>query len=213
MKPEYFVVHYAEIAIKGKNRPIFERTLIENIVKAIKGLKADGVKRRYGRIIVNLKEDSIIEEIETRLKEVPGISSFSPAYKTTHDIEKIKETSLKLLNEVDSKSFYIKVKRSFKQFPLKSPELARLLGAHLAVVKGKIVDFVTPETTLFLEVIENGTFIYNKKIKGIGGLPVGVSGKVMVLLSGGIDSPVAAFLTLKRGCKNIYIHFHSEPYT
>tara|TARA_Y100000310_G_scaffold294203_1_gene324498 strand:+ start:10615 stop:11784 length:1170 start_codon:yes stop_codon:yes gene_type:complete len=213
MKPDCFVVHYAEIAIKGKNRPLFERQLIENIVKSIKGLKSNGVKRRYGRVIVNLKEDSMIEEIKNKLPMVPGISSFSPAFKTNHEIENIKARSLELLKESDAKSFYIKSKRSFKQFPLKSLEIAKEVGGHLAEKTSKIVDFIEPEIRIFLEIIENGTYIYTEKIEGIGGLPVGVSGKVLVMLSGGIDSPVASYLTLKRGCKNIYMHFHSEPYT
>ena len=213
MKPDCFVVHYAEIAIKGKNRPLFERILIENIRKSIKGLKALGVRRRYGRLIVELKEDSKLEEIEEKLKKIPGISSFSPALKTNHDLDKIKEASLILMQEATETSFYIKVKRSYKKFPLKSMEISKEVGTHLGKVKGKIVDFVTPEITLFIEIVENGAYVYTKKVKGIGGLPVSVSGKVMVLLSGGIDSPVAAYLTLKRGCKNIYVHFHSEPYT
>ena len=213
MKPDCFVVHYAEIAIKGKNRPLFERILIENIRKSIKGLKALGVRRRYGRLIVELKEDSKLEEIEEKLKKIPGISSFSPALKTNHDLDKIKDASLILMQEATETSFYIKVKRSYKKFPLKSMEISKEVGTHLGKVKGKIVDFVTPEITLFIEIVENGAYVYTKKVKGIGGLPVSVSGKVMVLLSGGIDSPVAAYLTLKRGCKNIYVHFHSEPYT
>ena len=117
------------------------------------------------------------------------------------------------MQEATETSFYIKVKRSYKKFPLKSMEISKEVGTHLGKVKGKIVDFVTPEITLFIEIVENGAYVYTKKVKGIGGLPVSVSGKVMVLLSGGIDSPVAAYLTLKRGCKNIYVHFHSEPYT
>jgi len=213
MKPDCFVVHYAEIAIKGKNRPLFERILIENIRKSIKGLKALGVRRRYGRLIVELKEDSKLEEIEKKLKKVPGISSFSPAIKTNHDMNKIKDASLTLMQEATETSFYIKVKRSYKKFPLKSMEISKEVGTHLGKLKGRIVDFVTPEITLFIEIVENGAYVYTRKVQGIGGLPVSVSGKVMVLLSGGIDSPVAAYLTLKRGCKNIYVHFHSEPYT
>ena len=211
MKPEYFVVHYAELAIKGKNRPLFERILIENITKSIKGLKADGVKRKYGRIIVNLKEDSKIEEIKEKLSKVPGISSYSPALKSSHETKDMAKKALELLKE--SKSFYIKVKRSFKQHPLKSLEIAKEVGTIIFEKTSVPVDFVEPEITIFLEVIESGTYIYTEKNEGIGGLPVSVSGKVIVLLSGGIDSPVASFLTLKRGCKNIYVHFHSEPYT
>ncbi|MBT4576858.1 tRNA 4-thiouridine(8) synthase ThiI [Candidatus Woesearchaeota archaeon] len=211
MKPEYFVVHYNEIAIKGKNRPLFERTLIDNIIQSIKGLKANGVKRRYGRVIVNLKEDSQIEKIQEKLGKIPGISSYSPALKSTHETKDMAEKALKLLNE--PKSFYIKVKRSFKKHPLKSMDIAREVGTEIFNKTKLPADFVDPDITVFLEVVENGTYIYTEKFKGIGGLPVSVSGKVMVLLSGGIDSPVASFLTLKRGCKNMYIHFHSEPYT
>ena len=153
MKPDCFVVHYAEIAIKGKNRPLFERILIENIRKSIKGLKALGVRRRYGRLIVELKEDSKLEEIEEKLKKIPGISSFSPALKTNHDLDKIKDASLILMQEATETSFYIKVKRSYKKFPLKSMEISKEVGTHLGKVKGKIVDFVTPEITLFIEIV------------------------------------------------------------
>ena len=211
MKPEYFVVHYAEVAIKGKNRPLFERILIENISKSIKGLKANGVKRKYGRIIVNLKEDSKIEEIKEKLSKVPGISSYSPALKSTHETKDMAKKAINLLKK--PKSFYIKVKRSYKQHPLKSLEIAKEVGTIVSLEKNIPVDFIEPETTITIEVIESGTYIYTEKYQGIGGLPVSVSGKVMVLLSGGIDSPVASFLTLKRGCRNLYVHFHSEPYT
>lgn len=211
MKPEYFVVHYAEVAIKGKNRPLFERILIENITKSIKGLRANGVKRKFGRIIVNLKEDSEIEKIKEKLSKVPGISSYSPALKSTHETKDMAKKALELINK--PKSFYIKVKRSYKKHPLKSLEIAKEVGTIVSEETNIPVDFIEPETTVFLEVIESGTYIYTEKNEGIGGLPVSVSGKVMVLLSGGIDSPVASFLTLKRGCRNLYVHFHSEPYT
>ncbi len=211
MKPEYFVVHYAEVAIKGKNRPLFERILIENITKSIKGLKANGVKRKFGRIIVNLKEDSEIEKIKQKLSKVPGISSYSPALKSTHGTKDMAKKALGLIKK--PKSFYVKVKRSYKKHPLKSLEIAKEVGTIVSEETKVPVDFIEPETTIFLEVIESGTYIYTEKNEGIGGLPVSVSGKVMVLLSGGIDSPVASFLTLKRGCRNLYVHFHSEPYT
>tara|TARA_Y100000310_G_scaffold343027_1_gene448812 strand:+ start:8134 stop:9297 length:1164 start_codon:yes stop_codon:yes gene_type:complete len=213
MKPEYYVVHYAEIAIKGKNRPLFERVLVENISKAVKSLKSQGVRRKYGRIILKLKEDSNVDEIEKRLRKIPGISYFSPAVKASHDVDDINKKCLEVLEGEDSGSFYIKAKRSYKNFFMKSPDLARKLGKNLSEKTKRAVDYIDPDITVFLEIVENCTYVYTKKVKGIGGLPVGVSGKVMVLLSGGIDSPVAAYLTLKRGCKNIYIHFHSEPYT
>ncbi|MDP3916809.1 MAG: tRNA uracil 4-sulfurtransferase ThiI [Nanoarchaeota archaeon] len=213
MKYTHIVVHYAEIAIKGKNRPFFERTLIENIVHAIKGLKAGRIKRQYGRIIIELTDESKTDLIISKLENIPGISSFSPGVKASHEIEDVNKKSLTLISNLQINSFAVKAKRSFKKFKLKSMELAKEVGSYIAQEIKKPVDLVSPDCRVFLEVVENGVYIYTKKISGIGGLPVRVSGKVMVLLSGGIDSPVASYLTLKRGCSNIYIHFHSEPHT
>jgi len=217
MKQTHYIIHYSEIAIKGKNRPWFERCLIENIIKALKGISYEKIKRHYGRIILHLKEDSNNEEIEFRLDKIFGISSFSPVVKVESDMDKIKECAWKLVKEEMEKgikSVYVKTKRSDKRFPMKSPDVNRDVGKFLGEkANDLVVDFVNPELRVFIEIVENGSYLYIKKFKGLCGLPVGVSGRVMVLVSGGIDSPVASFLTLKRGCRNVYVHFHSEPYT
>ncbi len=207
------VVHYGEIAIKGKNRAWFERILIENIQKALKGLKYKGVKKYYGRLVIQYAEDSPEEEMINRLKNVFGISYVAPAVSCKLDVDEMKKKALEILKENPPQSLNVVAKRSNKHFALKSPDINREVGKMLQEKLNITVDYIAPEERLFIEVTEGKIFLYRKKIQGLRGLPVGCSGKVMVLLSGGIDSPVASFYAMKRGCTPIYIHFHSYPYT
>ncbi len=202
------VVHYGEIGIKGANREKFERQLIRNLQLALKNQAK--VLRYYGRIVCNLKENANLEKIKEKLSLMPGIEYFAFAIKTSLDLKKIEQTILKIAKEKNFTTFKIETQRSNKAFPLTSIELNKRLGALIVDKLGKKVKMKNQDITFYVEITEKNAFIYTEKIKGVGGLPVGVSGKVVALVSGGIDSPVASFLMMKRGCKVIVVHFYNK---
>ncbi|WP_143606662.1 tRNA uracil 4-sulfurtransferase ThiI [Thermosipho atlanticus] len=206
------LVRYAEIGLKGRNRGYFESKLIENIRKIV---KPPEINKRYGRIVIRLKEQ-LFEEIEDKLKYVFGIQNYSFAYAVVHDIEKIKKAAFELmkLNLKQQKTFKVETKRSFKQFPMKSQEMSAYIGAYLLEQFPQLkVDVHNPEITVGIEIKEKEVFVFIDKKKLYGGLPVGVSGKALLLLSGGIDSPVAGWYMLKRGVNIETISFLSPPFT
>lgn len=205
---EALVVHYGEIGIKGKNREKFELTLIRNLRKALKGQAR--VERFYGRIVCFLKKNADKKNIEKKLSLFPGIEYFAFCRVAELDMQAIEKTILEIAKEQEFLTFKIAAQRSFKQFPLTSIELNKKLGELLVNQLGKKVKMKDPDITFFVEITEKKALIYTKKIKGIGGLPSGVSGKVIALVSGGIDSPVASFLMMKRGCHVVITHFFNK---
>ena len=202
------------------NKPYFERMLVERIGKRLKaaGLSGIDVRRHEGLIFARapkeLDKDAIVKEIS----KVFGVASISPAVECESDMDKIGEKAveymMELIEKKGVKTFKVEAKRADKTFPVKSPDIARRIGA--SVLKGcKVlkVDVHNPDVYLFVDVRREETFIYQQKIAGFGGLPLGTNGKGLVLLSGGIDSPVAAWLMAKRGMLIEAVHFHSYPYT
>ena len=208
---QVFIIHYAEVGLKGKNRVFFEKKLTENIKKSLKGTEYANIKRLHDRIVVHLNTD--IKEIEKRLHKVMGIAHFELVIRTEKDIEIIKNTALELVKGKTFETLKVETKRTDKSFPLTSPEISGEVGAHLIENTGTRADMHHPDLRIWIEISHTDTYIYTDKIRGIGGLPVGVSGKVVVMLSGGIDSPVAAWQMIKRGVKAVFIHFYSYPYT
>ena len=212
---EYIICHYHEIALKGNNRGFFEQKLIENIRNFLPKGGFDFVKNISGRIIIKLNQDSVEkkEEIEKVLKNIFGIVHFSFADNCKQDLKIIKKKSVDFLKKEKFKTFRVSTKRSNKKFELSSQQINEEVGAFIVQELNKKVKLKNPDVNLFIEIVQDYSFLYLDKIKGRGGLPVGVSGKGLVLVSGGIDSPVAAFLAMKRGIKISLIHFHSSPYT
>ena len=208
-----FIVHYAEVGLKGKNRVFFEKQLAHNIKLSLKGTGYATVDRLHDRIIVKLRQDADIADIEKRLHRVMGIAHFELAARTKKEITAIKETALQQTAGRTVETLKVETKRSDKTFPLTSPEISAEVGGYLIEKTGARADMHTPETRYWIEIAQNAAYIYTEKRRGIGGLPVGVSGKVLVMLSGGIDSPVAAWQMIKRGAKAVFIHFYSYPYT
>lgn len=192
------VIHYGEIGLKGGNRPFFENRLVENLRKAT-GAKAE---REYGRIIAENKNTRA-------LKNVTGIAFFSPALRAQLDIDDIKEKALKVGKQGKKKTFAVISKRSNKNFRYNSRQLNEIVGDHIRRKLKMKVDLGRPQKKVYIEIGEKAAYIYDRKIKGPGGLPVGVSGKVVCLLSGGIDSPVASYMMMKRGCTVVFLHFHN----
>lgn len=213
-----FIVRCGEVALKGMNKPYFERMLVERIRKLLKKFDGVSVKRHEGLIFVradrSLDKQAIIKEIS----KVFGVASISPAVECESTMESIGAAAVDYMMEVirerGVKTFKVEAKRADKTFPVKSPDIGRQIGA--AVLKGcKVlkVDVHHPDCLLFVDVRHDKSYIYQDKIPGFGGLPLGTNGKGLSLLSGGIDSPVATWMMAKRGMMIEAVHFHSYPYT
>ncbi|MFQ5639875.1 MAG: tRNA uracil 4-sulfurtransferase ThiI [bacterium] len=207
------VVHYGEIALKGKNRLFFERKLIRNIKKALKSLPVAGIERLWGRFVIHLAKNSEVQAIVAALEKVFGIAHYSLGFAIPKEITAIKETAWSLLEKENFDSFKIETRRAQKEFPLNSVEINREVGAFIQEKCGKRVNLSKPDATCFIEIAGPYALLYSKKLPGLRGLPVGVSEKAVSLISSGIDSPVASYFMLKRGVNLVYAHFHSQPYT
>lgn len=218
MVVNYVLVRYGELSIKGNNRSSFERLLVENIQRVLADYPHIRVSRPSGRILVALS-GAPAQEIMRRLSRVFGIHSVSPVYEAQLSMESIHQTAQMFLNDylkqhTEVRTFKVDVKRANKQFPLKTPEIAQEVGgALLAQHTSLSVDVHHPDLVIWVEVRDVGAFVYGSHIPAVGGLPVGSSGKVGLLLSGGIDSPVAGWLSMKRGVTVEAIHFQSYPFT
>ncbi len=220
---KHFVIcHYGEIGLKGGNRKFFEEKLVENICNALAPSLFINAKRISGAILIEIKQGASFKKIEDCLKNVFGIVYFSFAENCRQDINIIKEKAIEILKNEKFNSFCIRAKRSNKKFPITSQKINEQVGeAVLKILNTKYkiqntntrVDLGNPEITLFIEIVDNYAFFYFEKIQGLGGLPVGVSEKAVVLLSGGIDSPVASFSIMRRGTQLIFVHFTSYPFT
>jgi thiamine biosynthesis protein ThiI len=203
------LIHYGELGLKGLNRPYFERKLIENIRKALDGSEYEDVKKIQGRIILKLSEKSSIEKIEEALKKVFGVSWFSFAFTTEANLNAIKQLINSNFKVESGTKVKVSAKRADKTLPFTSMDVNRELGAYLVKNFKAKIDLKEPQKEFFVEFVDGKAYVFDKKFKGLYGLPVGVSGKVLHLLSGGIDSPVAAWLLMKRGCQIDFLHFHA----
>ena len=208
---DYIMVRFGELSTKGKNKKDFIHTLYLNIKHSLKDFGVE-VESRYDHIYVHLKGNAY-EPIIERLQDISGIQGLSLVARIDNDIEKIKESSLELIKLEEGKTFKVKVKRSNKRFPLHSEEITRIVAPVILKNTNLKVDVHNPDILLNIEVRDEGTYIFVKTYPGAGGYPLGVAGKSMHMLSGGIDSPVAAYLMMKRGVTIECIHFASPPYT
>jgi thiamine biosynthesis protein ThiI len=205
------VVHYHEIALKGKNRPMFVRRLGANLRAATQGLGVKEIRRLTGRLVLILAPGAATEAIRQRVAQVPGIVNFALAYRTPLQLDILKEAILEALKGRTFQTFRVQTRRAFKSFPLTSPDINRDVGNFLQEHSGAAVNLEQADLTVSIEILPHEAFFFFDRDIGPGGLPVGVSGAVMCLLSGGIDSPVAAYRMLRRGCTVVFVHFHSYP--
>jgi tRNA uracil 4-sulfurtransferase len=205
------LVHYHEIALKGKNRPMFVRRLADNLRLATQGLGVKEIRRLTGRVVLMLAPDAAVPAIRQQVASVPGIANFAFAYRTPLQLDILKPALVRALARRTFRSFAVQTKRGYKAFPLTSPEINRDVGHYLQTHFGAAVDLEHPDLTVSIEILPHEAFFYFDRDTGPGGLPVGVSGLVACLLSGGIDSPVAAYRMLKRGCTVAFLHYHSYP--
>jgi tRNA uracil 4-sulfurtransferase len=205
------VIHYDEIALKGKNRRYFEEALARNVRTAL-GPLSESVQRLYGRIICTPSEGADRDEITRRLRRLPGLVHFSLGTTAPKDMEAIGARALEIALAHDFSSFGVKAKRADKSFPLDSAQIGAEVGAHVLSNLGREVkvDLEKPELRIFIELTHTAAFLYGEKIKGPGGLPTGTGGKVLSSLSGGIDSPVASWMMMKRGCEVVFVHIRNE---
>lgn len=209
------LVRYGEIMMKGLNKRFFEDKLVKHIRHALKDLGNIKVYKKESRILIEV-EDYNENLIIKRLKKIFGIVLISGAYRFPMDLDKIKEVALEVIKrkmDEGAKTFKVDSKRVDKKFPLKSVEISSEIGGYiLKNLPGIKVDVHNPEAVVYVEV-RNEAYVFTDKIHGHGGLPVGTSGKALLLLSGGIDSPVAGWLIAKRGVDLDAVHFHSYPFT
>src|SRR5262247_2580429 len=205
------VVHYQELALKGKNRPWFLGRLVRNLRRALSDLDIVDVRSLMGRIEIRLGPDSSREAASERVRRTFGIANFSFARRTVVDIDAIAKAILDALGDRTWRSFRVSVRRADKRFPMTSPQVEREIGGRIKQALGWAVDLDDAELTVHVELLTNEAFYFFGKERGAGGLPSGTSGRVTCLLSGGIDSPVAAHRMMKRGCAASFVHFHSYP--
>jgi len=218
----YLLIRYGEIGLKGKNRRDFENRLVKNIKTALRGIQVKPTEITHGRMFVPLPENGAERRgVAERLQKVFGIVSISPAIKTASSVEAIQDGANQVLADAinslkseDALTFKVETRRADKSFPVNSMDMSKNLGAYLLDQwEGLTVDVKQPQLTVWVEIREGGTYIFSQKLPGPGGLPVGSTGKGIVMLSGGIDSPVASWLSMKRGIEVIGLHFHSYPFT
>ncbi len=203
-----FVIHYSEIAIKGGNREFFESKLIQNLKDRLEDFKVK-VEKRYGKLLLQTQEKDK-KEIKEILTLFPGVECFAESKLAKLDLEELKKAAFEICKEEEFSSFKVATKRSFKKFPANSDKINHEVGAYIIEKLKKKVMMKNPDLTINIEIGEKEALLFSEKIRGVGGLPVGTSGKLVCLLSGGIDSPVSAFMMMKRGAKIILCHFFNK---
>jgi thiamine biosynthesis protein ThiI len=205
------VVHYQEIALKGKNRPWFMGRLVRNLRGAVSDLDVRAVRSLMGRIEIVLGPGATREGVGERIRRTFGIANFAYAGRTPLDLDALTLAILRDLEGRTCGSFRVSARRADKRFPLTSPQVEREIGGRIQTARGWKVDLEGAELVVHVELLSDEAFYFFGKERGAGGLPTGTAGRVACLLSGGIDSPVAAHRMMKRGCAVTFVHFHSYP--
>ncbi len=206
------LIRYHEIALKKGNRQYFTELLKRNLLAAVKDFGPKEIRSLPARILLSFKNEVSSEDLIARMRSVFGVANFSLVERSPRDLDALRERILEAVDGRRFESFRIETKRGDKTFPLRSPEINRQLGAAVKNKSGARVDLENPEFTVTVEILPRDAFFGFNKFPGAGGLPVGSSGRVTCLISGGIDSPVAAYRMMQRGCRLNFVHFHSAPY-
>ncbi len=211
-----YIGHYSEIGLKGKNRHLFERKLVSNLKRAFEQQSPEvdvNIRLYKKRIFIEVEGTEQSNKIESLLRRVFGIVNVSRAVRVQSKPNVIIDACLDVLKPLAFQTFAIRTKRSDKRFPKTSYEMNVKVGAAVAEQLRKTVDLTSPDINCYIEIVDDYSYIYIEKLAGAMGMPVGSHARSLVLLSGGFDSPVAAYFILKRGSACHFIHFHSEPYT
>jgi thiamine biosynthesis protein ThiI len=205
------VVHYKELALKGRNRPWFVKVLSGNLKRALAGLGTVRVRSVMGRLELEIDGDPEWAVVRERVSKVFGIANFSLAQKSSLDFDALAADIVRSLGDRETSSFRVSVRRADKRFPMTSPQIEREVGGRIKQARGWRVDLGSPALTIHIEMLTEYAFFFFDKEPGAGGMPTGTGGRLACLLSGGIDSPVAAFRMMRRGCSVLLVHFHSYP--
>ena len=207
------LAHYSEVALKGKNRPWFVGRLVRHLHMALAGLSVKEIRTPMGRIEIVLGREASAGEIRERMARVFGIANYSVATRVPLDFDGMADAIVTRLPPRESvSSFRVYVRRADQHFAVPSPDLARDLGSKVWHARGWKVDLDHADLVISIEIVPGQAYLYLNKEAGPGGLPTGTAGRVTALLSGGIDSPVAAWRLMKRGCHVTLVHFHSAPF-
>ncbi|MCP9447537.1 MAG: tRNA 4-thiouridine(8) synthase ThiI [Nitrospira sp.] len=210
------IAHYHELALKGRNRDFFERRLVRNVHLALKDLGEVRVEQLHRRIRVSFQPGAKVDVIRDRLARVCGVANVFMARAVPLDLaeprlDKLGEAVIEEIRARPFSTFRVTAKRADKRLSVTSMDVERAVGAAVCLALGKSVSLKHPDQTIYIELLSKEAYVSTEKIEGPGGMPVGVSGKVVSLLSGGIDSPVAAYRMLKRGCRAVFVHFSGRP--
>ncbi|GIQ67993.1 tRNA 4-thiouridine(8) synthase ThiI [Xylanibacillus composti] len=215
MRPQYILVRFGEVTLKGRNRTRFEQQLVKDMKRKLEAFPKSAIEHTFGRALIALNGEAY-EGVSAALKRVFGIYSFSPVLRTDQQLENIREAALAVMKQYDPepRTFKVTARRADKSYPHDSQKMNHLVGGYvLKNMPGLKVDVREPEVQLWVEIRPEGVFVYSQIEKGLKGFPAGSNGKGMLMLSGGIDSPVAGWLAMKRGLRVEAVHFHSYPYT
>ncbi len=212
LKYDSILIRFGELNTKGKNKNDFINLLYKNLKSALIDIPTLEFIKTHDRIYIK-HSDSVINQLIERVKSVSGIASFSRVYRTQNEIEEIKNDTLELIRQQEGKSFKVKTRRADKSFPMHSDDVNREVAGNILRNTDFKVDIHDPDILLNVEIRLEGTFLFTERIQGSGGYPLGIAGKGLIMLSGGIDSPVAAYLSMNRGIKIEAIHYASPPYT
>lgn len=209
---DHIIVRYGELSTKGKNRKEFTRQLTTNIRRRLKDYPALTFNMLHDGLFIKLNGEDY-SRIREDLKDVFGYSYFAGAIRSSRDMSEVKDIALKIATNGEYKTFKVATKRHDKNYPLKSDDINRAIAGHVLHNSSLLVDVHNPDLMIYVSVDTDFIYIMDEKVKGPGGYPTGINGKAMVMMSGGIDSPVAGYMTMKRGLKIECIHFASQPYT
>jgi tRNA uracil 4-sulfurtransferase len=207
------VAHYHEIGLKGRNREFFEQALERNLRRALRGTGYQRIRRLFGRVVVDFGNDAQLREALDRAARVFGVAYVGLGRRVAPDLDEIGQVALALMNDEPFESFRVRARRSHSVIPLSSTEINVAVGQKIKDATGGRVDLKHADATAWIELFGKSGVVYRTRREGPGGLPSGVSGKMLALLSGGIDSPVAAWRLARRGAEVEMVHFHGQPYT
>jgi thiamine biosynthesis protein ThiI len=207
------IAHYHEIGLKGRNREYFEEALARNIRRALRGTGYARFKRGFGRILVQFHDNALLEAAGERVARVFGVAYLGVGRQVRPELEAIGGAALELMQSEPFESFAIRARRSYSTLATSSQEINIAVGRLVQEATGRPVDLTTPAATAWIELFGSDGVVYRKRLRGPGGLPAGVSGRMLALLSGGIDSPVAAWRMGLRGAEVELVHFHGQPFT
>lgn len=207
------VIHYHELGLKGRNRDFFERTLAQNLKRALRGTGYSKLRRGFGRIVVDFEPEALVALAAERAARVFGVAYVGAGARVEPELEAIGDAALELMLEKPFESFRVRSRRTHSTCTHKSSEIQEVVGARIKEATGGRVDLKNAEATAWVELFAGAGIVYRERLKGPGGLPVGTSGRMLALLSGGIDSPVAAWRIALRGATVDFVHFHGQPFT